>query len=132
MRKTGAYARSLVVALAVIGVYVCGDALAVVDSGGYEAPAMEGFRLTHEEDGDGNGDGVKETHIRHYRNADNVRMFSMVTRGRLWAWSRESGDSSNDIQQNYVIVDSNCDGRFDTRYSLDEEFHLPACLGSEK
>jgi hypothetical protein len=27
-----------------------------------------------------------------------------------------------------VIRDSNCDGTFDERYGLDEQFHVPDCL----
>lgn len=97
---------------------------------GFNAPDMTGFRLTHEEDGDGDGDSVKETHIRHYANGAGARMFSMVTRGRLWAWSLEGADGDTDAAHNYVILDTNCDGAFDKRYSLDQEFHVPECLKS--
>jgi hypothetical protein len=30
-----------------------------------------------------------------------------------------------------VIRDCNCDGVFDERYSLNAEFHVPACLAQE-
>ena len=32
------------------------------------------------------------------------------------------------IDNNYVIRDSNCDGVFDGRYGLAEDFHVPDCL----
>jgi len=99
---------------------------------GIEPPDTTGFRLTGEEDRDGDGDGSRETHVRHYVNATGDRLFSMVTHGRLWAWSRQSGDGSTDADRNYVIIDSNCDGVFDARYTLDEQYHLPACLGPVK
>ncbi len=115
-----------------LGCAFCSSAALAGVQDAYDAPDMTGFRLTQEEDGDGNGDGVKETHIRHYQNAAGDRLFSMVTRGRLWAWSRQSGDGSSDADHNFVIVDSNCDGAFDKRYALDDQFHLPECLSPAK
>lgn len=100
---------------------------AAVDKGDFKAPMMDGFALTSEEDGDGDGDGVNETHIRHFGNMKGDRIFSMTTKGKLWAWSRESHDGG-ESDNNYVIRDSDCDGLFDERYGLDEEFHLPDCV----
>lgn len=98
-----------------------------VDTGDYNAPVLEGFAMTSEEDGDGDGDGVNETHIRHYMNLTGDRVFSMTTKDRLWAWSSESPGGA-DPEKNYVIRDSDCDGVFDERYGLDDEFHLPDCV----
>jgi hypothetical protein len=53
---------------------------------------------------------------------------SMTTKGRLWAWSREQHAGGAGLDHNYVIRDSNCDGIFDERSSLDEQFHIPDCL----
>ena len=65
--------------------------------------------------------------MRHYSNATGDRVFSMTTKGVLWAWSLQShaGPTSDN---NYVIRDGNCDGVFEQRYKLDEEFHVPDCL----
>jgi hypothetical protein len=106
-----------------------GQALAMA-TGAYQAPDISQFLLLSEEDGDGDGDGVKETHILRYRNLAGDRVFSMTTKGRLWAWSLEShaGAGGADQERNYVIRDSDCDGVFDERYRLDEQFHVPACL----
>lgn len=97
---------------------------------GHSAPDVAGFVLVGEEDGDGDGDGIKETHIRHYENRVGDRVFSMTTQGKVWAWSLASHPAAGaaDPTSNYVIRDSNCDGAFDERYSLDEEFHVPDCL----
>lgn len=98
-----------------------------VDKGDFRAPDLHSFTMTREEDGDGDGDGVNETHILHYGNLTGDRLFSMTTKGKLWAWSKQShgGDKSD---SNYVIRDGDCDGKFEERYSLDEEFHLPDCV----
>jgi hypothetical protein len=107
------------------------QALVGMEKGEYQAPETEGFVLTGEEDGDGDGDGIKETHIRHYRNLAGDSVFSMTTKDTLWAWSMSShGGGGTDPGHNYVIRDSNCDGSFDERYGLDEEFHVPECLSN--
>jgi hypothetical protein len=90
---------------------------------------MTDFALHNEYDDDGNGDGVNETHVRRYIDNKGDTVFSLTTNGTLWAWSLDTraGDDT-DIHKNYVVRDSNCDGVFDERYSLDAEFHLPACV----
>ena len=108
---------------------VMGEQVRAVEPGTYEAPDISKFLLIGEEDGDGDGDGVNETHILRYRSVAGDGVFSMTTKDRLWAWSMESqGGGESDPERNYVIRDSNCDGTFDERYSLDEQFHVPDCL----
>lgn len=82
-----------------------------------------------ESDADGDGDGVKETHVRRYKNLAGDKVFSMTTGGRVWAWSLEShaGDAK-DLTLNYVIRDGDCDGVFEERFGLDAEFQVPDCL----
>ena len=100
-----------------------------LEAGVYQPPDVTAFVLISEEDGDGDGDGVEETHILRYRDLDGNSIFSMTTKGRLWAWSLESvGSSAVSGSGNYVIRDSDCDGIFDERYALTEEFHVPDCL----
>jgi hypothetical protein len=100
-----------------------------METGTYQPPDLSKFLLISEEDGDGDGDGVKETHILRYRNLEGDSIFSMTTKGRLWAWSLESvANPAVSGPGNYVIRDSDCDGTFDERYALTEEFHLPDCL----
>jgi hypothetical protein len=90
---------------------------------------MEGFIKIEEHDGDGDADGTKETRIRRFRNIGGDRMFTMTTKGQLWAWSVDAvDDDDSQISRNYVLRDSDCDGRFDERYRLDEGFNLPDCL----
>jgi hypothetical protein len=96
---------------------------------GYPPPDIRQFQPVDQYEADGDGDGVKETVVRRYRNAAGDSVFSMTTRGRVWAWSLESRYSDpKDLSRNYVIRDSNCDGTFDERFGLDAEFHVPACL----
>lgn len=100
-----------------------------METGVFEPPEMSKFLLISEEDADGDSDGVTETHVLRYRNLGGDSIFSMTTKGRLWAWSLESvGSPSVSGPGNYVIRDSNCDEVFDERYRLDEEFHIPDCL----
>ncbi|MCP5299719.1 MAG: hypothetical protein H6954_08420 [Chromatiaceae bacterium] len=96
---------------------------------GYPPPDISRFILTGEEDGDGDGDGINETHIRHYRDIPGDRVFSMTTNNHLWAWSLQSSASGTmDPKHNFVIRDSDCDGTFDEKYGLDEQFHVPECV----
>lgn len=103
--------------------------LSAAMKGVFQPPAIDAFILHGESDGDGDGDGVKETHIRRYLNKAGDSVFSMTIGEKLWAWSlnTRAGDDS-DINSNYVIRDSNCDGIFDEKYGLDEEFHVPECI----
>jgi hypothetical protein len=105
---------------------------AVVAKGMYFKPELKDFKLHNEYDDDGDGDGVNETHVRRYISSKGDTAFSMTTSDRLWAWSLDSqGGDDADIHKNYVIRDSNCDGVFDERYSLNAEFRVPACLAQE-
>jgi hypothetical protein len=94
----------------------------------FNPPSLEGFTPTNEHDADGDGDGVKETHIQNYANAAGDSIFSMTTKGRVWAWSLETKGESTGGPKNYVIRDSNCDGVFDEVYGLDDKFTVPDCL----
>lgn len=93
----------------------------------FTPPDMAGFSLHDERDADGDGDGVNETHVLHYLNANGDSAFSMTSNGRLWAWSLDTRDNESGTH-NYVIRDSDCDGIFDEVYSLDDEFHVPECV----
>lgn len=98
--------------------------------GVFQAPDINTYILHGESDGDGDGDGVNETHIRRYLNKAGDSVFSMASGDRLWAWSLNTNgsDDDSDLEKNYVIRDSNCDGVFDEKYRLDEEFHVPECI----
>jgi hypothetical protein len=108
------------------------QAAPAVEKGLFFQPELTGFTLHNEYDDDGDGDGINETHVRRYINSKGDTAFSMTTGDRLWAWSLDPKDGDDtDIRNNHVVRDSNCDGVFDERYSLDAEFHVPACLAQE-
>jgi len=88
---------------------------------------MSGFTQHNERQADGDGDGVKETLIVQYLNPAGDSIVSMSTKGRVWAWSLETSGNDSSVR-NYVIRDSDCDGVFDEVYSLDDKFHVPACV----
>ncbi len=93
----------------------------------YHPPELDGFSLHAERDADGDGDGVKETHIRQYFDTAGDSIVSMTTKELTWSWSLNTrGSETGD--KNYVIRDSNCDGIFDEVYSLDDKFYVPDCL----
>ena len=100
-----------------------------VETGMFFKPDLEDYTLHNEYDDDGNGDGVKETHVRRYINSKGDSAFSLSTNDKLWAWSvdTKAGDDAN-TSKNYVIRNSNCDNVFDERYNLNAEFHVPDCL----
>jgi hypothetical protein len=94
----------------------------------FEPPSLDDFILHAEREGDGDDDGVNETHITQYvnQNGDSLVSFSS-NKGMVWAWSLNTRDSEIG-SENYVIRDSDCDGVFDEVYGLDEEFHVPECV----
>jgi hypothetical protein len=93
----------------------------------FTPPKLDGFELHHERDVDGDENGEKETHIRQYFNTAGDSIFSMTTKGRVWAWSLNTrGTETGD--KNYVIRDSDCDGLFDEVYGLDDRYDIPDCL----
>ena len=94
----------------------------------FDPPSLEGFSPAGEQDADGDGDGVNETHIQKYHNAAGDSVYSMTTNGHLWAWSLQTKGESISGPKNYVIRDSDCDGVFDEVYGLDDEYYLPDCV----
>jgi hypothetical protein len=93
----------------------------------FTPPDLEGFTLHRENDADGDGDNIDETHIKHYLNSNGDSLVSMSINGVIWAWSLETRDDESGLR-NYVIRDSDCDGIFDEVYGLDDEFHIPDCM----
>ena len=92
----------------------------------FTPPDMAGFNLHHERAADGDGDGLDETQLHQYLNANGDSLVSFTTNGRVWAWSLDTRDNESGTR-NYVIRDSNCDGVFDEVYGLNGEFHVPDC-----
>lgn len=113
--------------LALVAIIIFVATLQPAMAGQFEPPSLQGYNLHAERDADGDGDEVNETHIRQYLNATGDSIVSMSSGGRVWAWSLDMRDSETG-ESNYVIRDSDCDGRFDELYGLDEEFHVPACV----
>ena len=124
---TGKQAQSLAL-LILVGILGGGFASGTVNATQFNPPSLDGYRLTDEYDADGDGDGVKETHVQQYFNADGDSIYSMTTNGHLWVWSLETKGQATGGPQNYVIRDSNCDGVFDEVYSLDDKYYLPDCV----
>ena len=114
--------------LILIGMLGMAGAAGVAVASQFNPPSLDGYNLHEEHDADGDGDGVKETHVQQYFNASGDSIYSMTTNGHLWAWSLETRGESTSGPQNYVIRDSDCDGVFDEVYGLDDKYYLPECV----
>ena len=114
--------------LMVVGIIGVGGVMGTANATQFNPPSLDGYSLTDEHDADGDGDGVKETHVQQYFNSDGDSIYSMTTNGHLWAWSLETKGEATSGPQNYVIRDSDCDGVFDEVYGLDDKYYLPACV----
>jgi hypothetical protein len=124
---TGRLSQSLVL-LMLGGILGVGGALGTANATQFNPPNLDGYSLSDEHDADGDGDGVKETHVQQYFNSNGDSIYSMTTNGHLWAWSLETKGESTSGLMNYVIRDSDCDGVFDEVYSLDDRYYLPDCV----
>ncbi len=124
-RSSWTYWLSAACALAGSAIFCTYATVAV--AGQFSAPDLSGFQQHSERQADGDGDGVKETHIVQYLNPQGDSIVSMTTKGRLWAWSLETRNDDSSTR-NYVIRDSDCDGVFDEVYGLEDQFHVPECV----
>ena len=93
----------------------------------FEPPKLDGFKMHAERDADGDEDGIKETHIKQYFNTSGDSIVSMTIKEKVWAWSMDTRENDSGVK-NYVIRDSDCDGKFDEVYGLDDKFYVPDCL----
>ena len=123
---TGWLSQSLAL-LVIVGI-LAGGGTGTAHATQFSPPKLDGYSLSDEHDADGDGDGVKETHVQQYFNAAGDSIYSMTTNGHLWAWSLETKGESTSGPQNYVIRDSDCDGVFDEVYSLEDKYYLPDCV----
>ena len=111
-----------------VGILDFGGAMGTANATQFSPPNLDGYSLTNEHDADGDGDGVKETHVQQYYNTAGDSIYSMTTNGHVWAWSLETKDQTTSGPHNYVIRDSDCDGVFDEVYGLDDKYYLPDCV----
>ena len=58
---------ALLVIVVILGV---GGATGTANATQFNPPKLDGYSLANEHDADGDGDGVKETHVQQYYNAD--------------------------------------------------------------
>lgn len=107
-----------------------------MEKGEYAVPSLNGYTLDHTKqlDKDEIMDGIKETTFERYKNAAGQKILKYTTNGKTWAWGILGNPSNpNDLTNNYVILDSDGDGKFDEKYLGNEDFFLPKLLkGQEK
>ena len=69
-----------------------------------------------------------------YKNSQGDKIIKTTTDDEIWRWSKKSHDyplDKDDITKNYSIVDSDCDGVFDTKYDTKTNMDFPSCLYNE-
>ena len=120
--------RESFILLLVVGALGLGSGAGMARATPFNPPSLDGYSLYNEHDVDGDGDGVKETHVQQYYNAAGDSIYSMTTNGHVWAWSLDTKGEPISGPKNYVIRDSDCDGVFDEVYGLDEKYYLPQCV----
>jgi len=113
----------------------------------FPAPNLEGFTVAKEWDDSTISPQWKDTHSIKYTNNKGDRIHRLeANRGgvaqaggnaklspagrKVWGWMVISGDAKNgpgDLTKNSRIIDSNCNGTFDKKYSLTEPTQIPGC-----
>jgi hypothetical protein len=80
---------------------------------------------------DKDDDGVKETTLCRFLHPEdsNKRVVRYTIKDINWAWGiMENYKDRNDIVSNFLIADTDGDGKFDTKYAGNEGFSLPDWL----
>ncbi|MCB1864639.1 MAG: hypothetical protein KDG50_04370 [Chromatiales bacterium] len=101
-----------------------------VETGSYKAPAPDEqkYNAVGTKGVDGDNDGELESGQVHYKNEIGRKIIRYTYGENTWAWAViDQPVRLMDVDNNHVIVDSDCDGRFDQRFHLREDFFLPPC-----
>jgi hypothetical protein len=101
-----------------------------VNTRGYDVPSLKNYtyKRTVNVDTDVPEDGKKETQISRYEKSENEVVFKFDYKGKTWAWGIGNNHKDKKDQiNNYTIVDENCDGIFETKYTRSEEYEIPQC-----
>lgn len=101
-----------------------------MEKGVFQPPSLDGYTLdrTKYSDKDTIIDGIKETKIEVFKNSSGQIIAKYTTNNKTWAWAKlmDPSDVNNiDTSINYVIRDSDGDGKFDEMYNRTEDFYLP-------
>ena len=97
--------------------------------GNFKKPSLKGYSFQQAWDDDWNENGIKDTTIKLYKNSRGNAISKAYKKGsnQIWGWSlNTNNDNNKNILKNYVIVDTDGDGDFDTRYSLNDDVPLPS------
>ena len=98
------------------------------EKGTFQPPSLKGYSFDKKFNIDWDEDGKIDTTIRNYKNSkgDIVAKFHKKGTNKIWACGIDSyRDDDSDITKNYTLVDTNNDGKFDTRYDMVEDMPLP-------
>lgn len=99
------------------------------EKGNFHPPSLKGYSFNAKWDIDWDEDKRVDTTIKNYKNTKGDSIAKLYKKGtsKIWAWSLDSyGDDNLGIIKNYTLIDTNNDGKLDTRYSMDEDIPLPS------
>jgi hypothetical protein len=95
----------------------------------FQSPNLKDYQLSKE--WDDNSVWNKDTHVKMYRNENGDRVYGFLTNNQVWGWRvvlSNVKETGHDLTKNYKIRDSNCNGTFDEKYSIEEAWPgSPAC-----
>lgn len=97
--------------------------------GSFKKPSLKGYNYITQWYHDIDEDGNKESLVKLYKNSNGDSISILYKKGtsKVWSWSLDTtGDNDSDITKNYGIVDTDNDGKFDTRYNLSKDVPPPS------
>ena len=113
----------------VVGATLMGFSAYAKEIGNFKRPSLKGYSFDKVFYMDMNEDGTNDTKIEIYKNNNGDKVLKSYKKGtnEIWSWGLDStNDNNSNIQKNYIVVDTDGDGSFDTKYKLEEEIPLPS------
>jgi hypothetical protein len=95
----------------------------------YQVPDLTGYEYIKHIMKDKDSDGIKETRMDGWKNVHGHRVIKYSKDGIVYGWAKQvKSVPKGDLDNNYCILDTDCDGIFDTKIGPDEGFGPPECL----
>jgi hypothetical protein len=94
----------------------------------FKLPSLDRYSFNVQWSYDFDGDGRKESYIKNYMagNNESLSIFYKIDTSIMWGYSQKSlQEDRYDTHHNNGVIDSDGDGIFDVRYSLDSNIIMP-------
>ena len=115
----------------VMGAILMGFSAYAKEVENFKKPSLDGFWHYGDVSVDKDKDGVKESVISFYKNSQGDKILKTRTNNQIWKWGEKSHNYPQDkdnITKNYIIIDTDCDGKFDAKHNLESVDSIPSCL----